>query len=318
MIANILLKKEYLIGVICLMVFTLLDSCKNVYLNIYLVDMNVSMVLFFCFSVTGLFYSFITIADPNDSIKELNGNLMNVIMLNFSTLFAMFGFFYAVKYTEPAIVVSIIISTGPIANIILKKLGITNQIITKADYIVTTLISIALIYFVLIIIFDSTGLKNVKLIFKIVGIAGALTNGFALVTYTIYSKRLYACQWSVKKVMSYRYMFLIPISGIIFIKNNNMSTINYNDILIIFTVSIIGYIIPLYCGHLGVSKTDPIIVSFTLTLLPLFTLCLQFYNIGINQSVHSIVGVIFVCILSVFAIIQRYIGINSGTIKEKA
>ncbi|HEF5709386.1 TPA: DMT family transporter [Bacillus cereus] len=296
-----------------------LSSINQVFYAKWVQDIDPFVYSFLSFSITLLFFLSLTVLKSikvkksNIKLNNKRAGMNSIVVLNIITAIIFICFYYANKYIEPAIVSAIEIGIGPIIALVLSLI-IQKINILKFDIYVCLGILIGTLILVWASLSGKSGIAS-DTSFTYKGLLATFTAGIGMVLATIYSKKLSQAGWSTYEILAHRFYMLVPVT-IVFVLNKKASYIldvfqsNWNWI-IVFTF--LGLIIPLYLIQVGIKYCNPLFVSVTLTLGPVFTFVFQLLDPRVKWSWISLSGIGCLC---VFVIIKMFIQ-NVGLNKEK-
>lgn len=300
---------EYNIGILALLTYNLLTAAKGVFLGSFLQKVDPFIVLSVCFALVTLIFTFINIIKGKspDSVKALpvyKKHWRLIIILNISAVFSWAGYFYALKYIEPAILFSLIEGIGPVITALYYFSRKNNQT-SKFEWYSHALTCIILGCLILISFLGLSALGNISNQTVFLGTAGALICGISNVAMAILSKDLNNAGLKARQIIPIRFFLLIAL-GIIFVPTVQWHGITQGNILIpIITIALIGIATPIYCSQIGIQKTDPIIAALIYASLPIFTLACQFFDNRLTASIYSVIGAFAVALIYMVTLILK-------------
>lgn len=284
------MSKQAVIGVTALLLSALLTSLSQVYYANKVQAIHPFLFTGVSFLLTAIFFTIIHKSQRN--VRASNRTAMkDIIMLNGSSILAFMGFYYALKYLEPAIVSSLEMGVGPLFAIILTATFTKSKIqASRAQWIIT----IGTFFSSLLLILTTLlGLSGVTIAYSfsfIFGIICSVVCGIGAVLCTIYSKRLSTAGWSSSKILAYRFYGIIFIS--LLLTYDQLTTYLLSNIQWIVIMTICGVIIPMYLLQKGIQYCDTFFVMMSICFIPVFTFGFQLFDSRITWSTSTFLGIL--------------------------
>lgn len=251
-----------------------------------------------------------------DNALEKKDSFLEIFILNIITAVIFLCFYYANKYIEPAIVSAIEIGIGPIIVLLIGALLHKNRIF-KLDVIVSSGILLGTVTLVYASLNGTSGVA-INHLHTGKGLLTAFVAGVGMVLATIFSKRLSNKGWSTYKILAHRFYMLVPISFIFIINQKLIYVVNIfvENWIWIVVFTFLGLIIPLYLIQVGIKNSNPLFVSVTLSLGPVFTFIFQLLDPRLKWSWISLLGIVCLCLFIVSKVLIQNITITKRKINE--
>ena len=220
--------------------FAILTSISQVFYANQVQSVHPFLFTGISFFITALYFQSITFkqrikTDWLEARKPL-------LKLNLASAITFMGFYFALKYVEPAIVSSLEMGIGTLAAclmliwaVINGASGITSQISSK----------------------------------MFIGIFASILCGIGAVFCSEYSKQLSDIGWTSSMILSKRYIGIILISFIF--TYDVIIPYFMENIIWILIVTISGVLIPNYLLQKGIQYTNTFLVMMSLSFIPVFT-----------------------------------------------
>jgi drug/metabolite transporter (DMT)-like permease len=294
-------KRTHFIGTSLLLVSALITSANHVYYANRVQNVNPFVFTFISFLITALFF-FILSSKKGENSTINKVVLSDLVMLNVSSALAFMGFYYALKFIEPAIVSALEMGIGPFFAIILGRFLYRKEEATNHwEWLIAVGTFVASLMLIWAVITGKTGVQNSSYHLILNGVIASLFCGIGAVLSTIYSKKLSNANWNSRSILAHRFYAMIFISLILSRNQFHADLINnWNWILI---VTIFGVALPLYLLQRGIQYCEPFFVMMSICFVPVFTFFFQFFDPRIQWSTLSFVGILlllFFGILSIF------------------
>ncbi|WP_423492484.1 hypothetical protein [Lysinibacillus agricola] len=206
------------------------------------------------------------------------------------------GFYFALKYVEPAIVSSLEMGIAPLFILILMVLQRKTISLKKWMISIGTLTAC----FILIgaVISGKSGIASQISSEMFIGIIASILCGIGAVYCSEYSRELSDRGWTSSMILSKRYVAIILIS---FIFTYDLIIPYFvENIIWILIVTFGGVLIPNYLLQKGIQYTNTFLVMMSLSFIPVFTFLFQLFDMRIQFSFVTAIGVslLFICGIS--------------------
>lgn len=154
------LSKSMVIGTGFLLLSALLTSVSQVYYANQVQDVHPFLFTGISFFITALLFNMIAFKQQRTSTVSVRSSLGDVVKLNGSSILAFMGFYYALKFIEPAIVSSLEMGVGPFFAIVVTAVIAKEKIrATRAQWIITAGTFVASVLLMLTALFGLSGYR---------------------------------------------------------------------------------------------------------------------------------------------------------------
>jgi drug/metabolite transporter (DMT)-like permease len=307
--SSVRFSREYLVGTLFLIGSALLSSVNQVYYAIYIQNLDPFAFTFVSFLLSAVIFNLIVMFSKQPIVFGERSNRKNIISLNVSTAVAFLGFFYALKFVEPAIVSAIEIGVGPLITLLLGKFFNPKKKLRGINLIIGAGILLGSLLLFWASLTGRSGIEFNSIYDMSKGMFASIICGLGAVMAAIYSKRLSEAGWSSTKILAHRFYAIVPISAIFAFANGSLNTILLENWMWIMIVTITGVVLPLYMLQVGIRFCDPFFVMISITFIPAFTFIFQLFDPRIVWSNVTLCGVVT---LLVFALLSVVIENNPG------
>ena len=284
------------IGVVSLILSAILTSVSQVYYANRVQAVHPFWFTGISFFITTLYFQMF--AFKQQSAIKWNKATSILLKLNAASALTFMGFYFALKYIEPAIVSSLEMGLGPLFVILLaiKQKHHINK--TKVSIAIGTLVAC------LILIYAVFAGKSALITwnkFSLLGILASIFCGLGTVLCTLYSKQLSELGWTSSMILSKRFY------GIIF-----LSLIATYDVILDYVIGNIGWIllmtllgvlVPMYLLQKGIQYCTPFFVMMSLCFIPVFTFFFQLFDTRLQWSNITFLGVFLLLLLGIASVI---------------
>lgn len=206
------------------------------------------------------------------------------------------GFYFALKYVEPAIVSSLEMGIAPLFILILMMLQ--RKIISTKKWIISIGTLAACLMLIWAVINGASGIASQISSKMFIGIFASILCGIGAVFCSEYSKQLSDSGWTSSMILSKRYIGIILIS---FVFTYDLIIPYFmENIIWILIVTVSGVLIPNYLLQKGIQYTNTFLVMMSLSFIPVFTFLFQLFDTRFHFSLVTCVGVLllFICGIS--------------------
>lgn len=302
-------KPVVFMGVLLLFLVNALYASKDVIAgNLLSGSTDLMSAVFVLFCIATLMFNIVYLFEsPSRKARDRQHcDFFYVIKLNLSSFASWWGYFYSLKYIEPAVAGAfigglIILFAWPI-NYFIRGQGTSNW----ADRF--TIVAIFILGCVLMY-FSLTGLsaigKSPQPIFILKGFFGATVCGLGFAYTTIYFKNLTDLGVSSGFILSNRFYLIIVVSGGLSLSSGELVQLHFYEWLVLLGISLISIVLAQYAFVAGIRRCEPILVEAIHASLPVFTLVFQLFDPRLSVSRLSWLVVIGMTIVAVFNAIHH-------------
>ncbi|WP_153722889.1 DMT family transporter [Sporosarcina cascadiensis] len=292
-------KSTYWIGVMALLLSAILTAGSQVYYGNRVQAIHPFLFTGISFFITAFYFHWFA---QRQKISYRWGKAKYPLLkLNLASMLTFMGFYFALKYIEPAIVSSLEMGIGPLF-VVLIALS-QRQIVKRETLIIalgTLMTTMILIYAVF------TGQSAVAMQFDgkmLLGILASISCGLGAVLCTIYSKQLSTIGWTSSMILSKRFYGIILLS---FIFTYDL-IVDYmaENIGWILVITLTGVLIPMYLLQKGIQYCEPFLVMMSLSFIPVFTFFLQAFDPRLEWSTLTLLGVLLLFALGSVSVIAE-------------
>lgn len=286
----------YVIGVASLLLAALLTALSQVY---YASKVQaVHPFLFTCVSYTIATIVFQGMASDAKTPYQWKSTLPIIVKLNIATGFAFMGFYFALKYVEPAIVSSLEMGLGPLFVLLLALSQ--KQAVGRAQWLIAISTFLACMLLVVNVFTGNSGMQMWD-INSVLGIIASVLCGLGAVYCTVYSKQLSAAGWSSAMILSKRFYGIILVSVVM--TYDLLLPYLQDNIGWILIMTLFGVLLPMYFMQQGIQYCDVFLVMMSLCFIPVFTFFFQLFDARLVWSNATFAGVLLLLILGLLSVV---------------
>ncbi|MBF8742108.1 DMT family transporter [Pseudomonas guariconensis] len=295
------------LGALLVILFLIMANANAVFSGWLLQSISPFTLLFWGFLTTTLFF-FARLCTMHgiSALQIPRSSVLGLVALNFFSGVSWIGYYYALKYIEPAIVSAIMGCVGPLF-IFVACLSFGRDVSVRQ-----AITSVGIIFGTVLLAWASisnlSAVHNSNQYQVTLGLAAALIGGLGQVMTTLSTKELAKQSWNASQIMAHRFYLLITVSAIAAINDSGVMIAELSDVASVGLVTILGIIVPLWLLQRGIIMSSPFTVSVLLALGPLVTLTFQILDSRLTWSNMTVMGCGIIVIST----------INNFTIKKPA
>lgn len=279
-------------GIAIGLIFSFVSAIFDVYVAFVTQVLSTLLVIFYCFTTSTVFFAACAFRrKANVLFSKLAKSWWLVIIVNVSVLMNWGGLFYALRYLEPAVVGVASVACGPALTLIIVLAKKRSAKVAFIDALVSCLVLVS----VGIMLFNSfagdSGIATTTVQQRLLGIASVLVCAVGTVMYTVFSKELFARQWSVYETLAVRNVAMIGVCLIAIPATGESFVLDSELILPMIILVAVGHLLPIYLIQKTIYCLTPIHVSLVLLTLPVFVLLLQYFDARVEFSIASVTAV---------------------------
>jgi drug/metabolite transporter (DMT)-like permease len=252
-------------GFLFILLNIVIASFQSVFLSHWLKDVNVYFVVAMSFTIVMVLYSTLTLLMGRRYLGILAGMRKNILALNLVSAGNWIFYFFAIKYMNPAFVVTITQCLPPV--LVTLYMLARRRTVLKSTLFFHSMILLCVILLLRNTLQTSVGQEHDVILGGGIAILCAIT-----VSITIGVSKVFANKGLPSYVvLSTRFPLLIMISwgmtppGIV-------RTVASAELVIIAMIALIGLAMANYCLQKGIELSSPMVVSTTLSISPFVVL----------------------------------------------
>ncbi|SKA89781.1 DMT family transporter [Sporosarcina newyorkensis] len=279
-------QSKYMIGVAALILSAILTALSQVYYGNRVQSVHPFLFTGISFFITTCYFQWF--ARKQRLPYYWRKAISPLVKLNLSSALTFMGFYYALKYIEPAIVSSLEMGIGPLFVILIALFQRKAVTLEKWGIAVGTLLTTFLLIYAVFTGQSATAIQwdvNVLL-----GIFASVACGLGAVLCTIYSKQLSNEGWTSSMILSKRFYGIILLS--FFFTYDLIFDYALENIGWILVITFTGVLIPMYLLQKGIQYCETFLVMMSLCFIPVITFFLQLFDSRLQWSNLTLVGVL--------------------------
>lgn len=293
---NLVKKREHVIGIAALMISAVLTSASQVFYANHVQNTHPFIFTGVSFFLTAFFFSFISAKQK--AAYQWSSAWGIIIKLNLSSVLAFMGFYFGLKFIEPAIVSSLEMGLGPLFAIILTTMQ--RKTVHKEQWWVSMGTLLACLLLITTVFSGNSGIQMDFNFNTILGILASIFCGLGAVLCTIYSKQLSLLGWTSSMILTHRYYAIVFLS---FIFTYDL-IFNYfiENAIWILIITVAGVLLPMYFLQKGIQHCKTFLVMMSLCFIPVFTFFFQLFDPRLSWSTTTLIGVLLLLFLGVCSV----------------
>lgn len=297
-----LAKNTQSLGILLVVSFLVLANANAVFAGNLLQTIHPFTFLFWSFSACAIFFLLrLRTTEGRNALAVDRASVMPLLIVNGTTAFNWVGYFFALKFIEPAIVSAIMGGVGPLFMIGLER-AIRHRVLPPTAYVAAVGILLGACSLVWASLSGLSGMENVSLSAAIIGLSAATLGGASQALNTLATKQLGERNWNADKIMAHRFYLLIVGAFLLALTGPGLNVSTLSQVGGISISTIFGVIVPLWLLQRGILISEPFAVAALLSLAPILTYLFQGFDNRIAWSGVSLAGCIVVVVFTVLSI----------------
>lgn len=256
------------------------------------------------FLITGLVFAFafgifqtLALSLSRENYRTPLSRSRDLVWLNLHTSGAWIGFFFSVKYLEPAIVSVVMVGLGPAIAVFAGPLINRKQKLDIWEAACATGILLSTMLLTVISLEGKSAIGLTNGMNVVLGLGAAAAGSGAMVGASMYSKRLSEAGARPVSIMAHRFYILLPLSAaaafLLHPSGEGLPAVPSAGI--IAGLSVLGVAIPLWLLQLGIQKLRPVEVIMIIATAPAFTFALQALDPRLSLNMAVLGCILFMC-----------------------
>lgn len=264
------------IGMLLVLCFVLLSALNGVYLSQFLVKVDVFAALFLIFLlISAIFNVAVALQRGSHPMRGWNRETwLYLLFVNLTTAGNWFGFFFAVKYIEPAMSATLINSVMPLATIGVAVVVLGKRRTDAYELVSAFTLLVAMLGAATVVFSGNSGRTAADPQHELLGVAMSFLCGLSIALNTVVSKKLNTLGVSPSAIMAFRFVLLLLVSFAV-VDRSNLVAVAREFHAEILVVALVGNLIPLFALQYGIKLLNPVTVVFLNGLGPLANLVVQ-------------------------------------------
>lgn len=286
-------------GILYVAAFLVLANANAVFSGNLLQQLHPFTFLFWSFAISsGFFLTRLLLSAGTRGLAIGVSASGSLLVLNFTSALNWIGYFYALRYIEPAIVSAIMGGLGPVSTILLERVVRRRQLPVYTYVVAMGILSgTALLAWASLV--GLAGVHPINVNDTLIGLAAAATGGASQALNTIATKQLGERSWTATRIMAHRFYLLIIVAAVLAYSGPGFVIASSMQVGGLVIATLIGVIIPLWLLQRGILLSEPFTVAALLAWAPLLTYIFQVFDVRIQWSVTSALGCAMIVLATV-------------------
>jgi hypothetical protein len=240
-----------------------MQSVAYAYITRNMAEWATLQFVFFAFLSCSLFYGLLS---GRRSIELGRTQVKYLLLLNVWTALAFVSFYWAIAFVPGSIVSLMEAAVGPLWII---GLSLRSETIQPDKARIGVAAAVTLLAF--LAAYSSGNLESVQHVY---GMILAVVAGCGAALVAKYSRQSSSVRIAPAVVLAHRFHLTYLVAAGLLCFNMTWS-VNSATLWITVLLGFIGVVLPLYLLQIGMSRCEPIVTMFSLTLIPLITYCFE-------------------------------------------
>ncbi|GLC89110.1 DMT family transporter [Lysinibacillus piscis] len=288
--------KRYKVGVLALISSAIITAISQVFYANRVQGIHPFLFTGISFFVTSLYFQ--CFAFRQKVAPRWRQTWQPLLSLNLSSVVTFMGFYFALKYIEPAIVSSLEMGIGPLFILLITLYQRTA--IAKSQWFIAVGTLFACGVLIMAVVVGESGVTMELSTEVVIGIIASILCGAGAVCCSIYSKQLNELGWTSSMILAKRYIGIVSLS--FFLTYDRILPYLMDNIMWILLLTLFGVMLPMYLLQKGIQYTNTFLVMMSLCFVPVFTFAFQLIDARVQFSTVTFSGVLLLFCLGVASI----------------
>lgn len=294
-------------GTAHIFVFLIMANANIVFAGNLLQSLHPFTFLFWGFFAATLVFLFrLIFINGSQALMIARPSIGPLLALNVTSAVNWFGYFYALRFIEPAIVAAIFGGIGPLSIIGLERV-IRQQHLPPSAYGAAVGILCGTLLLAWASVSGQSGLKSLDLSNTLIGLTAAIIGGSSQAMTVVAIKQLGDRGWNASQIMAHRFYLLVLLALVFALKGPGLYVSPTVQVFYLAVATVLGIITPLWALQRGIILSEPFFVASLLSLAPLLAYLFQGFDARIAWSTISAMGCMMVVFFTFISLRLRYI-----------
>lgn len=295
-------------GIAYVAAFLLMANANAVFSGNLLQSLHPIILLFWSFLVTSVFFNTgLLLGSGRRALAIDRPSAGALSIINATSALNWIGYYYALRFIEPAIVSALMGGLGPLSTIALERIVRGRQLPART-YVAGSGILLGAALLAWASLSGLSGLKGISLSDSVIGLTAATIGGGSQALNTIAAKQLGDRGWTATRIMAHRFYLLIAVAALLAATGPGFWVDTAGQAGGVAIATVLGVIAPLWLLARGILLSEPFTVAALLSLAPIVTYIFQGFDNRIHWSVASAGGCAIVAAFTVYSTRMKYRG----------
>ncbi|MBV9160721.1 MAG: ATP-grasp domain-containing protein [Pseudonocardiales bacterium] len=304
------------LGIAYVSVFLILANANAVFSGHLLQTLHPFTFLFWSFFISTVFFGVLLIARNGLGALAVDRvSLVPLLTLNATSAFNWIGYFFALRFIEPAIVSAIMGGLGPLSTILLER-ALRGRRLPSRIYVPAAGVLVGAGLLAWASLTGRSGLKEISIVTSATGLAASAVGGVSQALNTVATKQLGDRGWGSTQIMTHRFYLLLIVAAGFALTGPGLSVHSGPTVGMMLIATVMGVIAPLWPLQRGIILSEPFTIAVMLSLAPILTYLFQGFDNRMHWSAVSAAGCAMVAVCTIYGtriIHQREASMSSGT-----
>jgi drug/metabolite transporter (DMT)-like permease len=282
-------------GIGMVLTYNFLSSAKEVASGSIVQTIAPMALTAFVFLIVLLVFQVLSAAQGAEVYKAPLLDKSLIFKLNLFSCGSWIGFFYSVKFLEPAIVSALMVGLGPALSTILIPLWHKDGAVRRVDVLGAIGILMSTAYILHVVATGNSSLGNLTISDILHGGVSALLGSVSMVGSSIFSKKLSNVGARPVAIMAHRFYLLVLAAFSIALLSNTGFGWLWSYWAPVLALAVFGVILPLWALQIGLKHLEPMYVMILISTAPGFACMIQLLDPRLAARPEVYFGVALLC-----------------------
>lgn len=296
------------IGLSCLLFFAISQGARDAFFGNVFQSVSFLSVALLAFGSSTLVFAGVALWRDREGFLKIFAERRAFAALNITTAVGWLGFFYALKYIEPAAVAALYNGVGPLAALAFGVLGLTPAAsrISIGERICYAGIAASLSTLVAVVLTHRSGLAQGALTVQAFAIAVLILGGVMIAYSHVVARRLHDVGVGSDAVVGTRFLLTFAAAGVLeWAIGTPAARPSVAGFLHLTGMAFGLIVIPMYVLQLGVARSSALAVNVFRALGPVFVFAVQQLDGRLRFSGATLGCIAVFCVCAISASLLR-------------
>lgn len=291
-------------GYTSILVWTFVSAAAYVYTGYIETRLPPALLCFWIFIFSAVVFALFNISHLASLMQKLKHNAKNVLIINITTVGCWILTIYPLKYIEPSLVNAIILTVLPLSTLAVEKLT-KKRDIARVDYVSSLMLMLGIVFIAEIIFNNKSAMHMLTLQVVATSFVMCLCAGGFLAINNVATKNLSIDGFTPFDILTVRFLLIIAVTAVL-ARHAIPSVVQDHSLSKILLAAVSLIILPQILIQYAIKRIYPISIAIIAPLMPILAFMLEFYNQNLHPTVWSILGVLYVGLVSTIATSIKY------------
>lgn len=296
------------VGLACLFLFAISQGLRDAFFGSVFQSVSFLFVAILAFGLTcTVFIGVSTVRRPQD-LKRLAAEPVAFSCLNLTTAVAWLGFFYGLRYLEPAVVATIYNGMGSLVVLLVGRLGwqMAKAESSLLERLCLAGVAAALVALAIVVLTGQSGFSTAPLATEAVALAVVMVAGSMITIGHMIARWFNDSGVHSDAVQGMRFLLALGAAVVLEALLGEPAARPSIEAVPILAVAAFALIVtPSFLVQLGISRTTPLAVNVFRSLGPVFVFAIQQFDGRLRFSGATLICIVVFCVCAVSASVLR-------------